>query len=166
MMERNSVASTTAQLLSVGALLILLLAGAAATEQSAAAKAHQKVLVYESSRPALRVSLTREGNAVIRATVSAPGLCGNGEKTTMGFEKAGADRWPIRSNGRFEHRNGSRSYLRGRFDGDRVIGVFRESRRRNIGGEEPEPTCGNVVPHGRDQRFVARLVKVNGKKVR
>jgi hypothetical protein len=156
MLERTRHTLCLAVLVAVASLSVPGIAGADRVDLAAH---HTRRLVYESSRPALQVSITREGDAIILASVGAPGVCSNGEETGTGFEKKGADRWPIRSDGRFEHNYGDASYLRGRVAGDRVIGVFRESRLHEDGSEETETLCGNVTPRGRNQHFVARLVR-------
>lgn len=141
---------------SLGGLVIVLavLAGPASGSGPRPARAQ----TFEAKRSAIKVSVTRRGDRIVHAAVSAPGLCEDGGHLVMGFELSKGSTHPIRADGRFEDRYGPRSYLRGRFIGDRFVGSFRESRRRQVEGEAIEPLCGNIVPRGRDQHFVARLV--------
>jgi hypothetical protein len=126
----------------------------------------RRLLVYEIHRPGLEVSVTRRGNHVIRASVGAQGICSNGERVPIGFALVAGRGWPIDKRGRFDARRTIRGIFRGRFDGGRVLGVYRQSYRRNVSGESLEPTCGNVRPSGQVQRFRAWLVERDGHKVR
>jgi hypothetical protein len=124
------------------------------------------VLVYESNRTALEVSITRRGNRVWRARVGAPGVCDNGEEWSSGFGLVGGIGWPIYPNETF-HRTGGNQLFSGRFEGDKVVGVFFETGFEVGGSTEVfPPTCGNTRPRGRHQHFVARLVERNHKPVR
>ncbi len=153
MIKRTALALTLVALLGTSAL-----AGLAAAHQRANSH-HSKPWVYESKRPALKVSITRRGHRVVRADVSAPGRCTNGEHVTMGFGLSGGRGLLVDRHGRFHNPGGVHQDFRGRFVGNRVIGVFYETFRRSYSGEEQEPTCGNIRSHGRVQHFVARLVK-------
>jgi hypothetical protein len=146
-------------LAALGFLLPTLALPAGPVSASGRRRDRVRSLTYEARRPALDVSVTRRGDRIVRASVGAPGLCEDGERPEMGFEPGRGSAHPIRAGGRFEVRYGPRSYLRGRFAGRRFIGSFRESRRRQVEGEAIEPLCGNMVPRGRNQRFVARLVR-------
>lgn len=119
-------------------------------------------LVYKMSRSTLSVSLTRRGDRIVRASVSAPGRCENGEREPMGFGLSGGSGIRIHPDGHFVERYSSGFYFGGRFEGGKVSGVFFESRRRQFEGEASEPYCGNIVPRGRAQRYVARLVERSG----
>ncbi len=130
------------------------------------AAAHRPpVLVYETHRATLNVSIRRRGSLIVAADVSAYSRCTNGEHTPVGFS-LDAPGYAIDAEGNFQVKRHNESYFRGRFEGNKVVGAFRESFQRNESRDEgPEPRCGNVAPRGRNQRFVARLVERNGKKV-
>lgn len=134
------------------------LAPAATGGGAAAAHARrQRTLVYSSRRPGLNVSITRRGERIIRAAIGGRGLCENGERPGVGFELLGGSGIRVHPNGVFDDTRGVRSYLKGRLEGDKVIGFFRESFTRDVTGEERPVVCGNVTPRGRNQRFVAHL---------
>lgn len=142
----------------------LLLLGGGAQAQVAALKG--PVLVYESNRPALEVSITRRGNRVWRASVGAPGVCDNGEEWSSGFGLIGGIGWPIYPDETF-HRSAGNQLFSGRFEGDKVVGVFFETGFEVGGSTEVfPPTCGNTRPRGRRQHFVARLVERNHRPAR
>lgn len=152
------------------ALTLSVLAALALGIGQAAAQARPPkgpVLVYETRRPALDVSITRRGDRIWRAGVSAPGVCDTGEQSWAGFGLIGGDGWPVGRDGSFHRpRGGIHTVFRGRFEGDKVVGVFFE-RRLEVGGgaEGYPPVCGNTRPRGRYQHFVAWLVERNHEKV-
>ncbi|MBS1877999.1 MAG: hypothetical protein JST31_00645 [Actinobacteria bacterium] len=149
-------------LLAASAILVLADPG---TSRAAPVQA-PTLLVYKIHRPGLDVSITRRGQRLFRAGVSAPGVCSNGERTPMGFGLVGGPGWPIDAAGHFDRRSGIHTVFRGRFAGDKVVGVFYESRLEVGGGYEGvPPTCGNTRPRGRYQHFVAWLVEEDGHRV-
>jgi hypothetical protein len=160
---RSSIAVTLAALISLG---VLTLCSAAGAVSRSGAQPTRQLLVYESRRAALDVSITRKGDRIFRAGVSAPSVCSNGETGYAGFGLTGGSGWPIDSAEHFDNKNGIHTVFRGRFEGDKVIGVFYESRLEVGGGTEGfPPRCGNTRPRGRYQHFVAYLVERNGKRV-
>jgi hypothetical protein len=140
-------------------LALLAVGGGQATAGGRADPPQGPVLVYETNRPSLQVSITRRGDRIYRAGVSAPGVCSNGEETSTGFGLVGGAGWPIGPRGLFVRSSGDRLF-RVRFEGDRAVGIFRQSRVE-VGGstEGVPPRCGNTRPWGRYQHFVARLVE-------
>ena len=96
----------------------------------------------------------------------SPGVCSDGETTFAGFGLVGGTGWPIDASGHFDSKRGIHRVFRGHFEGDKVVGVFYESRLEVGGGTEGFPArCGNTRPQGRYQHFVARLVERGGEKV-
>jgi len=123
------------------------------------------VLVYETSRPNLDVKTTRRGNRMWRVNIGAPGACDNGEAWESGFAVIAGIGLPIYPNETF-HLDRNNQLFRGRFEGDKVVGLFRETGFEVGGSTEVfPPTCGNTRPGGRNQHFVARLVERNHRKV-
>lgn len=138
---------------------------AAADPGDAQARAGHHILVYESSRPALQISITRKGDRMTPVSIGGPGKCADGTELGSGFGLIGRTGIPVAADGTFDGDSGSHRIFRGHFERDRVIGVFEESFL-NVGGDPDAPTrCGNIVPQGRLQRFVAHLVERDGKAV-
>lgn len=149
--------------LTLSVLAALLLGSGHARAQARPPKG--PVLVYETSRPALEVSITRRGDRIYRASVYAPAVCSNGEETEAGFGLVGGIGWRIGAHGLFQ-RDANNELFRVRFEGDKAVGVFRESGFEVGGSTEVfPPTCGNTRPQGRYQHFVARLVERNHRPV-
>jgi hypothetical protein len=138
--------------------------GAAGTSASAAAG--PKTIVYRAIRPGLTVLITRRGDRVIAANVYSKGVCEDGSAGVggWGFKQVPSQKLRIDRNGHFA-RSGIGLYFGGRFKGGKVSGVYFHTYRRNYEGETLEPSCGNIQPHGRKQRFVAKPFEVNGRRV-
>jgi hypothetical protein len=164
MLKRAAIAMTIASLLAGGGAFAL--TNTAGAQARTSRRSGPPTLVYESIRPNFDVSITRKGDRIPRMSVGAPGLCSNGEELGSGFEVVGGSTFRVARDGTFhDPRGGSHTVFRGRFEGDKVVGVFRE-HRIDVGGDPDFPTlCGNLVPHGRLQHFVAHLVEKNGRAV-
>lgn len=157
----TAVAVIAAILLCVGAP-----ARAAAAPGAAPARAAYHVLVYESSRPGLSVSITRRGDRMTPVSIGGPANCEDGIDRGTGFSlMGGGEGIPVAADGTFDDHSHSDRIFRGHFEGDKVIGVFKQSHIE-VGGDPDSPTrCGNIVPGGRLQRFVAYLIERDGKPV-
>lgn len=122
-----------------------------------------------SKRAALKVELTIYRHHVYRASVSANGICSNGEPSReFGLGIVGGVGLPIRGP---KHRFGRTVIgtthslvFRGRVEGDKVVGVFRQMFRLEPpqeGGKEevPKPQCGTgSSPKGEVLHFRAKRV--------
>ncbi len=124
---------------------------------------------YLSRRPVLKVTLTVYRHHVYRASVSAEGVCSNGEQANgLGYGIVGGHGLPIRGRayrfGKTIVGTTNRMVFRGRVEGNRVVGVFSRMYREESpqpGGKEevPGPQCGTgSSPRGRYLHFVARRV--------
>lgn len=150
----------------LAALLSCLVLGWAA---NASASANTGKRYYASRKPALKVELTIYRHHIYRASVSAVGVCSNGEPYDgIGFGIVGGSGLPIR--GRAHRFNDTvvgttnSSVFRGRVEGDKVVGVYQQMLRLEPpqeGGKEelPHPQCGSgSLPRGEFLHFTAKRV--------
>lgn len=155
------------RLLAVLVVLLAVASAAAPTPGAMAAAAGKRY--YVSRRPRLKVELTIYRGHVHRVAVSAIGVCSNGQAADqLGFGIVGGPGLAIRGRARRFNRtvSGTRRNMifRGRVEGDKVVGLFRQMYReepREEGDAErlPGPWCGSgSSPRGEVIHFVARWV--------
>ncbi|HSK50655.1 MAG TPA: hypothetical protein VK889_09215 [Solirubrobacterales bacterium] len=139
-------------------LFVLTAAAAILVPQVVSTTAASGRQVYRAERPAITVSLTKEGRYLRNIRVEARGECTNGDRKRISFAIIGSGRLEIAGNGRFNtsRRNAHElRTLKGRVEGDLIRGYF----RRFYDGSAAngfEPRCGTGGPYSRRIYFVAR----------
>jgi hypothetical protein len=127
---------------------------------------------YMGRKPALKVTLTIYKHHVYRASVTATGVCSDGERSSaIGYAITGGAGLPIRGQAhRFRKSivgTTNSMVFRGRVEGDKVVGSFKQMYREEPpqpGGKEEVPgrRCGSgSSPSGELLHFVARAVSAN-----